>query len=139
MEHTLDDLDRISDLLNALGNQCEFGCAEADLESIKQSALQIKGAKNVRAVKNWTIWHLDVNESDANVLTKLGFQPQVMYSSNIVFDLHEPYLLGTCVRTTPLVKFTENCLFETKNTIYILVDRGTRKTVDPKLAMSIFF
>lgn len=139
MDRAPDDLEKISNLLHTPGSPSEFGCSEGDLESIKRKVCEIDGAKNVRAVKNWMIWDLDVNENDAKGLTKLGFRPQIMYSSNIIFDLHEPYLVGTCVRTTPLVKFTENCLFETKNTIYILVDSGTRKTVDPKLAMSVFF
>lgn len=133
------DLESRSNLLHTAGDYCDFGCDENSLESVKQKIVEKDHVKGVRAVKNWVIWDLVVNDYDASGLTDLGFRPMMIYSTNVIFDLHTPYNVGTCIRSTLLVKFTDNCLFETKNTVYILVGRGSRKNVDPKLVLSIIF
>jgi len=135
----LDLLNNFADLLHEVGDVCEFGCDENDIESVKEMILNINSIKGIRVVKSWSIWSLDVSDKDKAALQAMGFQPKIIFSTNIIFDLHSPYAVGTGVRSTLLVNFYKNCIFETKNTFYILAGTGTTKRVDPKLAFAVFF
>ena len=53
-------------------------------------------------------------------------------------DVDEKIVKANWVRTTPLTKFTPPCFFETRNTVYILVGEGKRKTTSMNAIMSIF-
>lgn len=94
--------------------------------------------KRIRVVKNWVIWKLNVSDFEAIGLDTLGFKNMMIYGT-IAYDSIDKWSPGLSVRSTLLVDFRESCIFETKNTNYILLGSGTIKSVDPNAALSICF
>jgi len=72
-------------------------------------------------------------------LENMGKLPSLIYSSNLLIDSSGEFSPGFSLRSTYLIKLSNECIFETGNTFYILVGKGTRKSVNAKLAFSIFF
>ncbi|WP_417539904.1 DUF6957 family protein, partial [Marinobacter sp.] len=64
-------------------------------------------------------------------------KPVIVYAHEIMFDSTQRFAPGNWVRTTPLLNFTPPCIFETTNTVYILVGEGRRKTASLQAVMSI--
>ncbi len=90
------------------------------------------------AVRKW-IW-IDLEMPDA-VRTKIisdGLQPVMIYAHSVVFDSAMRFNPGDWVRSTPLVKFSDGYLFETQNTIYILIGQGTRKSAQLSTIIHVF-
>lgn len=135
----MDVLEDISSLLSAGGDPCGFGCNEEALERIKLTLQTENPTKAMRAVKSWSLWDIEVNDAEVAELHSIGLHPIAIYASNVIWDRHGALDIGSCVRSTLLVNRPENYLCETRNTIYILVGAGTRKTVAPSLALSVFF
>ena len=75
------------------------------------------------------------------VFRDLAKQPHMNNQSGVIEAFDDEagrFLPGEWVRTSPLVSFTENCIFETKNTVYLLVGKGSRKTIPLDTAMSFY-
>lgn len=132
-------LNTISDVLHTKGEPCDFGCKEADLEFLKRQVEKENPTKAKRAVKNWSLWDIEVNDAEAEVLHSSGLSPLMLYASNVIWDSSGKFDPGSYVRSTLLVTFPDHFLCETRNTIYILVGTGSRKKVSPSTALSIVF
>lgn len=94
--------------------------------------------KPIRVVQEWIWADLAVSETEAKALEAQGFQPVMVYAHEVMYDSSYKFEKGFWVRTTPLLRFTPPCIFETANTIYILVGEGKRKTASLNAMMSIF-
>ncbi len=135
----LDILHRIDNLLNAKGEECNFGCDESKLhESIQLAQLRYPD-KGVCAVKAWSWWDFEVDEETRVMFLKQGTLASVIYSSYVIWDERERWLIGDSVKTSVLVNFEDNCYFITRSSVYILVGRGTRKLVDPFVVNQVHF
>lgn len=139
VELDLCELEALSNMLDEKGEDCDLGCDEETAESIRNRLELLNKTKCIRLVKNWTIWDLSVSDEMVAELKSRGFNPSMVYSSFIIWDRYAPDSVGTCVRSTLLIELFDRCVFETKNTYYILVGVGSRKLVDPKIALAIFF
>lgn len=135
----MEALENIARLLYDAGEACDFGCVHDDIQAIKDRLVIEHPTKPIRIVRNWSLWDLDVTEKELEGLTLLGLKPFMIYSTDTLWDRFAPYLQGTAVRSTLAIKFTESYLFETKNTVYVLVGKGSRKRVDPMLAIKVHF
>lgn len=94
--------------------------------------------KPYRLVANWRWINLDISESDAKAVRDEGCEPCVIYATKILVDSQNQFSRGNWVRSTLHVSFTHECLFETPNTIYVLMGEGSVKTEKPGVVMSIF-
>jgi hypothetical protein len=65
-------------------------------------------------------------------------QPILLYAHTVVTDSARRFSPGDWVRSTLLVDRKSNCLFETQNSVYILLGTGSRKTAEPAVVASIF-
>lgn len=79
-------------------------------------------------VTDWNWLDLEVLEKDRQKLEAAGMQPAVILADKVVFDSRGRFDTGSWVRSTLLVKYREGCLFETRNTRYVLMGTGRRKT-----------
>jgi len=59
----------------------------------------------------------------------IGAKPSMMYSTKIFCSSDVFQRKGHIVRSSFLVKFHDNCLFESETSFYILAGNGVRKTV----------
>jgi hypothetical protein len=77
-------------------------------------------------------------EQHKQLLKKSGKHAALIKADTIIDDEAGRFRPGDWVRTSPLVSFTENCIFETQNTVYLLVGKGSRKKIPLDTAMSFY-
>ena len=134
---TADLIDQMAAILKE-GDPCDLGCKLTLSEEMKQVCNDINPEKGWCVVKSWEIWDIECSKHEADFYAKRdGVKPVLLYSECIIEDQKRRFKGG--VRTSPLVKIHFNCIFETRNTFYILVETGTRKQITAKQAMAIFF
>lgn len=113
------------------------GCEMSEEEAIALATTHFPH-KPYRLVANWRWINLDISERDAKAVRDEGCEPCVIYASKILDDSQNQFSRGNWVRSTLHVSFTHGCLFETPNTIYVLMGEGSVKTEKPGVVMSIF-
>lgn len=78
-------------------------------------------------VRNWVIY--DISDESFSAFVRSGLQPTMMYADTIVRDEQNRWESGEWVRSSPLRSFRQGCLFETENTVYVLLGDGHRAGV----------
>lgn len=134
-----DAISNVIGMLHSSGADCDFGVDESHLSAMIDLATGRHPNRAVRAVKNWMWWDFEVSETDLHRFEENGVKPAMLFANYLIWDSRGQWAEGWNVKSTPLVKFEENCFFITRNTVYILVGKGTRKTVDPDIAASLYF
>jgi hypothetical protein len=124
----------IANALYAQGDSFDLGCAESEIDNMLQKANDIFPGKKRRVVADWQWW--DVLIPDNSKLPD-QYLPAILYASNVLQDESYRFREGDWVRSTFLLKMHSNCIFETDNTFYIMVGKGTRKMVDVKTIMML--
>lgn len=89
-------------------------------------------------VENWNWIDLTLSAEAQEKFRSAGLQPVVLYAHNVLFDSRRRFDVGDWVRSTPLVSFSEDCFFQTRNTLYVLVGNGQRKQAEFNTVMSLF-
>ncbi len=139
MNNNEDNIHQISSLLNEDGCQCDYGGNESQLEYLIDTAQSEYPDKGVCAVKNWMWWDFDVDKKGQQYFASRCVHPSIVYAKYVIWDKSNRWPQGSHVKTTLLREFDAEYFFITKNTVYILVGPGTRKTVDPSVAARIQF
>jgi hypothetical protein len=134
-----DAIQIVADMLYSTGVVCDFGVDESLLPAMIDMAQTRYPSKAIRAVKNWMWWDFEVSEEARGRFQESGIQPAIVFAHHLIWDSSKRMSEGWNVKTTALVTFEENCFFITRNTVYILVGKGHRKTVDPQIAESLHF
>jgi hypothetical protein len=93
-------------------------------------------SKRIILIQNWQWLDIDLSDYSAEQISD-DFNPNMIYAPRITrytdSDLRPRYF----VRSSPLVEFHDDCIFETKNSFYIMGGPGTKKTVTPRIILSI--
>lgn len=132
-------VEKLGDAMYAGGAPCDYGIDERDLDHYIQIAQNIDPIKPIRALKQWCWWDLDVADSIREaLLSKKGLRPAMINSHDVIYDSSHRFSNGSWVRTSPLLTLHQNTIFESKNSLYILVGPGSRKTVGVDIALSFF-
>ena len=78
-------------------------------------------------VRDW-IW-IDLNVTPAQLaeLGKTRRQPAVIFAHSVIYDSAKCWDVGNLVRTSPLHEFRNGFLFQTLNSVYVLLGDGLRK------------
>ena len=139
MNSPQDAVQQVADLLYCKGDVCDFGVDESCLPQMIEQASNCYPNKGISAVKDWMWWDHDISEDEKNSFIKIGFQPAIIFANYLLWDSRDRWPVGLNVKTSALVSFEANCFFITRSTVYILVGKGNRKTVDPQLIASIHF
>lgn len=90
------------------------------------------------SVRQWVLVDLDISDDKKALVAEQGFRPILLYAHAVVNDSACRFSPGDWVRSTLLVDLKSNCLFETRNSVYILLGAGSRKTVEPAVVTGIF-
>ncbi len=77
-------------------------------------------------VSNWRWLDLDVTQEQRDELARTNRQPVVIYAHTVLYDSQRKWDVGDFVRTSYLYKFEYDFIFQTLNTIYILIGDGIR-------------
>lgn len=75
-------------------------------------------------VEDWIIFHVDEPAESLARVRATGLVPMFMYAHCIIHDGHGRFPPGGWVRSTLCKSFDGFCLFETRNTVYVLVGQG---------------
>ncbi|OQR35336.1 hypothetical protein BWR15_15500 [Pseudomonas sp. T] len=88
-------------------------------------------------VRDWVWIDLILSAPELEQFHAAGQQPVVMYSHSVLYDSARRFDVGDWVRTTPLVSFSDSCFFRTRNSLYVLVGDGVRKSAELSTVMSL--
>lgn len=89
-------------------------------------------------IEGWTIFRVDFTEDELKRIHSEGQLPLIVFAQNVVFDSERRFDVGDWVRSTFAVSFEEGFLFETRNTIYVLMGPGDEKLASLKTVLSFF-
>jgi hypothetical protein len=128
-------LDEISQLLYGAGDVTPgWDGSQEDLISLAATKFP---AKAICVVKQWILIDLTVTPDEKEKLTSLGLLPMTLFAHEIVLDSRGRFQPCMWVRSNFGKSFTEGCMFETKNTVYLLLAAGQRKEASLAAAFSM--
>lgn len=127
---------KTSDFLSSKGEEIHSACD--DEAAGIALAQELCPGKPYCSVRQWILVDLDISDDKKVLVTEQGFQPILLYAHTVVTDSARRFSPGDWVRSTLLVERKSNCLFETQNSVYILLGTGSRKTAEPAVVASIF-
>jgi len=132
MNDVANDLD---ELLNSAGTPVSGYTGE--VQDAKQAAMLAFPSKPFCLVRNWRLIEVQVADAYKAALASDGLSPFVLYASDVVFHSTGKRLPGEWVRTTFLRSLTEGFLFESVNTVYVMLDAGVRLKGSANAVLSI--
>lgn len=89
-------------------------------------------------VEQWTLFQADVSEDDLAKIHAAGHLPLVVFAHRVIEDSRGRFQPGDWVRSSLCTSFDGSVLAETKNTVYVLVGPGGRRTASLKTIFSFF-
>lgn len=90
------------------------------------------------AVEEWTILDAIVTDDERAKVAAAGCQPIFMFAHKVVHDEQRRFEPGHWVRSSMGTAFKEGYLFETRNTVYVLLGPGHRKSASIEVIFSLF-
>lgn len=118
------------------GMNSSFGTElpRAEIEAMVEDRF---GRKPHCLVEDWLIFHVDESPESLAKVRANGLEPMFMYAHCVVFDGHGRFPPGGWVRSTLCKSFDGVCLFETRNTVYVLMGKGREMTASLKTIFSL--
>lgn len=89
-------------------------------------------------VEEWIILDAIVTDDERAKVTAAGCQPMFMFAHKVVDDEQRRFEPGHWVRSSMCTAFKEGYLFETRNTVYVLLGPGHRKSSSIEAIFSLF-
>ena len=126
----MDLIRKIEALLHGPGEPMS-GSAMTNDEALEYGSAAFNGAPFC-LVRNWIWLDLEVPADQDKLFTRLDIEPVFLFAHTVVYDSLRRLDVGDFVRTSPLHRFTDGFVFQTKNTHYVLLGEGLRKQVHPK-------
>jgi hypothetical protein len=129
-------IEKISEFLTQVGEAIHSAC-EDEVAGVAL-AQELCPGKSYCSVRQWILVDLDISDAKKELVIERGFQPILLYAHTVVTDSARRFAPGDWVRSTLLVELKNNFLFETNNSVYILLGAGNRKAADPDVVTSIY-
>lgn len=89
-------------------------------------------------VEEWTVFKAIVTDEELAKLHAAGHLPYFLYASKVIEDDRRRFDYGDWVRSSMCRSFEGGCLFETRNTIYVLIGPGREQAGSLKTIFSLF-
>ena len=89
-------------------------------------------------VEEWIILDAIVTDDERAKVAAAGCQPMFMFAHKVVHDEQRRFEPGHWVRSSMGTAFKEGYLFETRNTVYVLLGPGYRKSSSIEAIFSLF-
>jgi hypothetical protein len=90
------------------------------------------------AVEEWIILDAIVTDDERAKVAAAGCQPMFMFAHKVVDDEQRRFEPGHWVRSSMGTAFKEGYLFETRNSVYVLLGPGHRKSASIEAIFSLF-
>ena len=123
-------------ILGQLG--VELSGSELSLEDVILAARQHYKHLPLCVVEEWIILDAIVTDEERAKVAAAGCQPMFMFAHKVVDDEQRRFEPGHWVRSSMGTAFNEGFLFETRNSVYVLLGPGHRKAATIKEIFSLF-
>ncbi|WP_404822429.1 DUF6957 family protein [Pseudomonas azadiae] len=90
------------------------------------------------AVEEWIILDAIVTDAERAKVIAAGCQPMFMFAHKVVDDEQRRFEPGHWVRSSMGTTFEEGFLFATRNSVYVLLGPGHRKSASIEAIFSLF-
>jgi hypothetical protein len=90
------------------------------------------------AVEEWIILDAIVTDNERTKVAAAGCQPMFMFAHKVMHDEQRRFEPGHWVRSSMGTAFNDGFLFETRNTVYLLLGPGHRKSSSIEAIFSLF-
>lgn len=111
---------------------------ELGLEAVMAAARKRYKWMPLCAVEEWIILDAIVTDAERAKVAAAGCQPMFMFAHKVVDDEQRRFEPGHWVRSSMGTAFKEGYLFETRNTVYLLLGPGHRKSSSIEAIFSLF-
>ena len=123
-------------LLGDDGTELE-GCRLAIDEALNVARKRYKWMP-LCAVEEWIILDAIVTDEERAKVAAAGCQPMFMFAHKVVDDEQRRFEPGHWVRSSMGTAFKDGFLFETRNSVYVLLGPGHRKSASIEAIFSLF-
>lgn len=89
-------------------------------------------------VEEWTIFRADLTQDELARVHAANHVPLFLFAHKVVKDSKARFQPGDWVRSSMCTAFEDSVMFETKNTIYVLMGAGHEQTASLKTIFSFF-
>lgn len=132
----LEDIQAAGELLSSNG-QHRSGSMESQ-ESLIQQVQSRFPNKGFCIVQQWTIVRAIASDADLTKIHVHGHLPLFVFAEKVILDSRRRFDYGNWVRSTMAISFQDGFLFETKNTVYILMGDGDEKSASLAAILSLY-
>ncbi|WP_443694111.1 DUF6957 family protein [Pseudomonas sp.] len=112
--------------------------SELGLEAVMPAARKRYKWMPLCAVQEWIILDAIVTDAERTKVAAAGCLPMFMFAHKVVDDEQRRFEPGHWVRSSMGTAFNDGFLFETRNTVYVLLGPGYRKSATIKEIFSLF-
>ncbi|TWR89840.1 hypothetical protein FJD38_09955 [Pseudomonas saxonica] len=112
--------------------------SDLGLEAVMAAARKRYKWMPLCAVEEWTILDAIVTDEERAKVTAAGCQPMFMFAHKVVEDEQRRFEPGHWVRSSMGTTFEEGFLFATRNSVYVLLGPGHRKSASIEAIFSLF-
>ena len=112
--------------------------SELGLEAVMAAARKRYKWMPLCAVQEWIILDAIVTDDERAKVAAAGCQPMFMFAHKVVDDEQRRFEPGHWVRSSMGTAFKEGYLFETRNSVYVLLGPGHRKSASIEAIFSLF-
>jgi len=89
-------------------------------------------------VEDWTIFRIDVTPEELTKVHAARQLPMIVFAHKVIEDSQGRFQLGDWVRSSMCTSFDDRAVFETRNTVYVLIGPGHEQTASLKTIFSFF-
>jgi len=89
-------------------------------------------------VEEWTVFRIDVTPDELAKVHAVGQLPMIVFAHNVVEDSQGRFERGDWVRSSMCISFNDGVVFETRNTVYVLIGPGHEQPASLKTIFSFF-
>jgi hypothetical protein len=112
--------------------------SELTLEEVMVQARKRYRWMPLCAVEGWVILDAIVTDDERAKVIAAGCQPMFLFAHKVVHDEQRRFESGHWVRSSMGTTFKEGFLFATRNSVYVLLGPGHRKSSSIEAIFSIF-
>ncbi len=112
--------------------------SDLGLEAVMAAARKRYKWMPLCAVEEWIILDAIVTDEERAKVAAAGCQPMFMFAHKVVDDEQRRFEPGHWVRSSMGTAFKDGFLFETRNSVYVLLGPGHRKSASIEAIFSLF-
>lgn len=112
--------------------------ADLSLEGALSAAREHYKRFPLCVVEDWIILDAILSDDEREKVAVAGCQPMFLFAHKVVHDEQRRFEPGHWVRSSMGTTFKEGFLFATRNSVYVLLGRGHRKSSSIEAIFSLF-